>query len=465
MARRKNQSPKKDTGSRLENYFRQFSLGDKRLFEATATSVQKFQNLDPPKKLEEAIRIVSDAVIDAKARPDVLFALAVEESQSLLPGYATLDSIHRSQITNIIDEVTSYLQDPTRKRPLNALMLASPGAGKSHFIKQLAAKMGRERVQAVTFNMATMQSTDDMAQPIDELRNLKVNDRFPLLFLDEFDSDPSRYAALLPLLWDGELQVGHRDLKLGKAVIVLAGSNPDLPKVMDHSAAMKLDGDLGGDGAATGKLVDLLSRINGGIVEIPDLDLRTENRDRRVDKVCVTISLLRARFGNNLEEVPRALLRFVAHTKFRYGVRSIAHLIDIIRPKALNDKKLTIGESDLPMASEKAIRESSLRLHLLDKDQAFGIVSRWKEFCKDTKKVTLEVGLWRMIPLAYPSIVSRLVEANKSAQASEKPQIADKGPQASGKELHVADKGSHIVGGASNVSDKGSQSVDESTKM
>jgi len=53
-------------------------------------------------------------------------------------------------------------------------------------------------VQAVTFNMATMRSPDDMAQPIDELRNLKVNDRFPLLFLDEFDSDPSHYAALLP---------------------------------------------------------------------------------------------------------------------------------------------------------------------------------------------------------------------------------------------------------------------------
>ena len=100
--------------------------------------------------------------------------------------------------------------------------------------------MRDERVQAVTFNMATMQSADDMAQPIDELRNLKVNDRFPLLFLDEFDSDITRYASLLPLLWDGELHIGHRDLKLGKAVIVLAGSNPDLPKAMVESATMRL---------------------------------------------------------------------------------------------------------------------------------------------------------------------------------------------------------------------------------
>jgi hypothetical protein len=76
-----------------------------------------------------------------------------------------------------------------RNSPFKSADIAVPGAGKSHFIKQLARKMEADRVQAVTFNMATMQSTDDMAQPVDELRNLKVNDRFPLLFLDEFDSD------------------------------------------------------------------------------------------------------------------------------------------------------------------------------------------------------------------------------------------------------------------------------------
>ena len=120
-------------------------------------------------------------------------------------------------------------------------MLAAPGAGKSHFIGRLAKAMEGERVQAVTFNMATMQSQDDMARPVDEVRNLKVSDHFPLLFLDEFDSNPDRYASLLPLLWDGELRVGHRDLKLGKAVIVLAGSDPDLPKTMEQSANMRLE--------------------------------------------------------------------------------------------------------------------------------------------------------------------------------------------------------------------------------
>ena len=227
---------------------------------------------------------------------------------------------------------------------------------------------------------------------MDELRNLKVNDRFPLLFLDEFDSDPTHYPALLPLLWDGELQVGHRDLKLGKAVIVLAGSNPDLPKAMDQSAKMRLETDSTDGDIIPGKLIDLLSRINGGVINIPDLDLRTEQRDRRVDKVCISVALIKGRFGNDVFEVPRSLLRFIAHTTFRYGVRSIAHLIDVIESESFVERVLKGDALGLPLLSEEALQDSSLRLHLLDKDQAFGIVNRWKEFSKDKTGIRLNLS-------------------------------------------------------------------------
>lgn len=354
-------------------------------------AIREFQQLTNPARVSASRKLIQDSIIESSEKPDARFALALAESETLLKGYATLDDQHRAEIEKLIQHITAYLRDTTRKRPFNALMLAAPGAGKSHFIKQLAATMNKERVQAVTFNMATMQSADDMAQPIDELRNLKVNDRFPLLFLDEFDSDPSRYAALLPLLWDGELQIGHRDLKLGKAVIVLAGSNPDLPKAMDHSAKMRVDAELGQPTAPSGKLVDLLSRINGGVINIPDLDLRSEERDRRVDKICVAVALTKVRFGNELSEMPRCLLRFIGHTSFRYGVRSIAHLIDLIESSAIDANKKTLrGDAlGLPFSSEESLRDSSLKLHLLDKDQGFGIVNRWKEFSKD--KITVKL--------------------------------------------------------------------------
>lgn len=358
-------------------------------------AIVEFKRLKDEERVTEARRIIQNSIINAAELPDERVPLAVAESETLLKGYATLDEQHRGEIQKLIKHITSYLSDSTRKRPFNALMLAAPGAGKSHFIKQLANSMKEERVQAVTFNMATMQSADDMAQPIDELRNLKVNDRFPLLFLDEFDSDPSRYAALLPLLWDGELQIGHRDLKLGKAVIVLAGSNPDLPKAMDQSARMRLEPEMGERFIPTGKLIDLLSRINGGVINIPDLDLRSEQRDRRVDKVCVAVALIKSRFGSDLREVPRWLLRFIAQTTFRYGVRSIAHLIDVIESESFDNKALKGGSLGLPIVSEEALQESSLKLHLLDKDQGFGIVNRWEELTKDEAVVSVKESPFR----------------------------------------------------------------------
>jgi hypothetical protein len=353
-------------------------------------AIRKLLKLKTKRKLEECRRIIRDCIIDGDDTPDARISFAIQESDELLRGYTTLDDKHRSDIESLLEKIGTYLRDATRKRPLNALMLAAPGAGKSHFIKQLAAKMAAERVDAVTFNMATMQSADDMAQPIDELRNLKVNDRFPLLFLDEFDSDPSRYPALLPLLWDGELHVGHRDLKLGKAVIVLAGSNPDLPKTMDRSAQMKVDADGKDPVLPGGKLIDLLSRVNGGVIEIPDLDLRTEHRDRRVDKVCVAVSLLKARFGKKTSEIPRSLLRFIGQTTFRYGVRSIAHLIDVIHGDAFKSRPFKAKAFGLPLSTETDLQNSSLKLHFVDKDQGFGIVNRWKECADDNAIVRIE---------------------------------------------------------------------------
>jgi hypothetical protein len=358
----------------VEDAVRGMPLDDRRALWESVNALRAFYELDENTRVAKSARTILDTVINATKPPDEFFALAIIQSESLLSGYATLDETHRQQIKSLILKISEYLRDATRKRPLNALMLASPGAGKSHFIKQLAVAMTEERVRAVTFNMATMQSTDDMAQPVDELRNLKVNDQRALLFLDEFDSDPSRYATLLPLLWDGELQVGHRDLKVGKAVIVLAGSSPDLPKVLDHSATMKLEADSAGERVPTGKLLDLLSRVNGGVIEIPDLDLHTQERDRRVDKVCITTGLLKARFGSSLQRIPRSLLRFVAHTKFRYGVRSIAHLIDLIDSEALTKGALKIGRNELDLKSEQSLKESSLRFHLLDKDRDLALL-------------------------------------------------------------------------------------------
>lgn len=337
-------------------------------------------------------RQLIQASIIEEGKPDPYIGLAIAEADSCLPGYATLDGPHRDQITKLVTQIKGYLRDSTRKRPFNVLMRAAPGAGKSYFIGQVAKSMRKEKVEPVMLNMATMRSTDDLAQPIGKLRRLVKKGKFPLLFLDEFDSEPSRFAALLPLLWDGELYAGQRRLKLQKAVIVLAGSNPNLSKAMDLSKTMRPTYEDEDEEGAADKLNDVLSRINGGDIRIPSLELRTAKRDRRVDKVCITIALLKARFGSSLTKIPKVLLRFVANTAFRYGGRSVAHLVDLIDHEACRGGVLDAKSLKLPF-KEDLLEDDSLCHHLLDNDQIYGIVHRWDEFAKEPDVVDLK-GMW-----------------------------------------------------------------------
>jgi len=323
---------------------------------------------------------IADVVLsDGAPGRDLDLSAAYRRSTNLLGDYVTLDWQHRNDIVRIIAVIRQYAEDRTRNRPLNIVMQAEPGSGKSHFVRCLARKLENYHTSSVDFNMAGLQSIDDLLQPLDAIRNLKVMDRLPILFLDEFDSDPRRYSLLLPLMWDGELHIGHRDLKLGKLVIILAGSGKNLEEAIKKARGMQKT-----EMPEDAKIVDLLSRINGGELEIPPMDLREGERDRRVDKVCLTISLIQNRFGQSVEFVAWALLRFVAMSRFRYGVRSIAHLIDLVTPADENQKMIDPSRLTLPLNSVAELKSSSLAYHLITEDGPSAIIDAWR-YCMECK--------------------------------------------------------------------------------
>ena len=268
----------------------------------------------------QARKVINGFVIDAHTAPltlvdKLLFLVACSCSSVPLPGYATLDETHIKSIRDLLDNIGLYASDLSQKRPLAFLMLASPGAGKSHFIRCIANQLEGLKVGAITYNMAGLQAGEDMIPSLDAARNLKVEDRMPLLFLDEFDTSPDYVPMLLPLLWDGEVTIGQRDLKLGKVVIVLAGNDPSLPLTMEEARSMRTE--VQTTPGRSPKMIDLLSRINGGVFSIPPFYDRSRSLDRRADKVCIVIDLLRQRFGASLQEVPLSLLRFTARAEFR----------------------------------------------------------------------------------------------------------------------------------------------------
>lgn len=333
----------------------------------------------------EARKTIATEVIDGSSRnQEIDLVSPYRLSKNLLGEYVTLDFPHWKQLRELRRTITQYAADRSRRRPLNIMMHAEPGSGKSHLVKCLARSLEVQHASAVDYNLASLQSIEDMLQPLDAVRNLKVQDRLPILFLDEFDSDPARYALLLPLLWDGELNIAHRNLKLGKLVIILAGSGQSISTAISAAKGMQPTTPL------NGKIVDLLSRINGGELEIPPLDLVNQDRDRRVDKVCLTLSLLEARFGTSIELVPVSLLRFVAKSSFRYGVRSLAHLIDLIEPpEPPKNKEIEAQQLHLPLKSVTALRDSSLAYHLFSADGPAAIIEAWREATAYESKVRI----------------------------------------------------------------------------
>jgi hypothetical protein len=317
------------------------------------------------------------------AEQNMMFYLSCALSDAALPGYATLDFDHIKDIEQVIASIRRYAGDASNKKPLNFLMLASPGAGKSHFIRCLAKSLG-SRIGAVTYNMVGFERHEDLIPPLEAVRNFKVDDRLPLLFLDEFDSRPEHFPLLLPLLWDGQMTLGRQNLKLGKAVIILAGSGPHLPDAMERARSMTPDS--AQPDADQPKLVDLLSRMNGTVLRIPDLSDPRHVTERAADKICVAVVLLRHRLGKTLQRVPLGLLKFIARTEFRYGVRSIAHLIDLI-PYSENIVDLTIASLELPLKDMATLKSSSLAYHVMHDEQGHGIVNAWLDAAKITTPV------------------------------------------------------------------------------
>ena len=307
------------------------------------------------------------------------FSSARDSALSSISGYSSLDFKHIHDIQSVISSMSAYIEDDSLKRPRNFMLVSSPGSGKSHLVNCIAKTLGRNQTEVAPFNMATMQSIDDLANVVDAARNIIADRKLPIIFLDEFDSKDDNYSLLLPLLWDGELSTGSRQLRLGRAIFLLAGSRRELPSLVREARQCNTPPDAP-QHSAPSKQADLLSRINGSVVQIPSL----QNGTGMVGKVVLAIHLLRLRFHDCLQ-VPMALLWFIAHARFRYDVRSIATMIDLI-PRVddkgnplVRDGILELTRDSLDFCDRDKLSDSALAFHLFHPGGTKALSELWAE--------------------------------------------------------------------------------------
>jgi len=308
-----------------------------------------------------ARRLIAEKLADPLNMPDsdVNLTEAYCLSAETLEGYSTLDWQMRQTIRRLGTSIRAYWNAPQRKRPLCIFLLAGPGSGKSYLVERLSKSLKNPNTAFEEYNLTAMHSPQDLEGVLQKIRDLKVSDENPVLFLDEIDSKPSNYAMLLPLMWDGALQISDRLVQIGKCVIVLAASSGDLESVVaEVQDPEKLDIH------QYGKIPDFISRIGGGVHQIPDLELQSAGRDRRADKVCMAISLLQKRFGDDLVSFPWPLLAFVARARFRFGARSISRFMESFELHGEVKTDVTAAQLQLPLGSSQDLADSSFSSHL-----------------------------------------------------------------------------------------------------
>lgn len=269
-----------------------------------------------------------DALLKASEPRHLLRADAsvqLHHSQWYLKGFCTVDSDLGRELARLASELRKYTENATQNsKPFVTAICGGPGAGKSTVARALAAAAGCKIREA---NVAQWSSIEDLHLVCEHIRSLRVVGSFPLVFIDEVDSQIASqpiYGWLLAPIWDGTYSARGEMRHLGPTAFLLAGSSGDWER---RELLLATQGTRPGER----KLKDLVSRLS-----VPPVDLSPLER-RKADAVYLAITILRAAFPS-AREVQLGVLRLLAESKRRHGPRSIVQVIQMIGPLASENR-------------------------------------------------------------------------------------------------------------------------------
>ncbi|MGN7612138.1 hypothetical protein ACQZV8_08655 [Magnetococcales bacterium HHB-1] len=193
--------------------------------------------------------------------------------------FNNLTTVDREEIEelNILRSLISNYLVGHSSTPLAIAVFGPPGAGKSFSVIQIGQMVGMEKEQFQTFNLSQFSSEKDLFVALQQVRNISITGKVPLVFWDEFDSSfgEKRLGWLkyfLQATQDGEFVENGITYGIGRSIFVFAGGTSE--RFDDFADQIKTDPTF----FKNVKGPDFISRLKG------KLDIKGINIDSSEEK-------------------------------------------------------------------------------------------------------------------------------------------------------------------------------------
>ena len=280
-----------------------------------------------------------------------------------LGNYVSHCDSFRTELEYLKDSVKQYLKHETIKKPLNILMVAPPGTGKSYLVEQLKDEISENKELVYEeYHVAAMRTIDDLMSVYQRIQSISLDNKVPIIFFDEIDAKVENtflYPYLLAPMASGKFYDGSVIHSIGApTILVFAGSsivpqpaleqafNPnmrysDWRTKIDVQLRSKLKNkELSKENTTNTntpiKQADFLDRIDI-FIPIPDIKMNFEDRDTEKELIQLAYSLIKKHF-KSISEVEKDAIISLVYVLMDAGFRAAESYVILSNvPKSRNN--------------------------------------------------------------------------------------------------------------------------------
>ncbi|MCK5516531.1 MAG: AAA family ATPase [Desulfobulbaceae bacterium] len=148
------------------------------------------------------------------------------KSDGTIGRFITCTEGFKQELRALEQTVNTYVKREKPSRPLNLLLAANPGSGKSFLVKELSKQISGD-TEFLEYHVASFRKLDDLFSIFQRIQSLNLEGKLPFVLLDEVDGKVAGdyiFPNLLAPLWDGVFHIGQDRHHLGRAVLFFAAS-------------------------------------------------------------------------------------------------------------------------------------------------------------------------------------------------------------------------------------------------